>query len=628
MRHEYRHDIQVLRGICVVSVVLFHLFPLLFPSGYLGVDVFFTISGYVLASQVLEIFTTSNRKQNYLFFLKSRFWRLYPAFLSTIAFSLIAIFFLARPSVHERALKQVIYSILQIGDIGAFKFSGNYFDSTPNPFLHFWSLSVEWQFYVLLPLSLIALFSVKDYSVKLFTNFACLVLSISLLLWIYQDFIETKLVEFNFAEFSDGLGYFFSFGRMWQIILGMLVFVIFKESLQSKRSLLQTTAFLGFIFSLFFSNVGGIWGSIIISVLTAFMLSTIWTFKSRNRFAFNRVLAWVGYRSYSVYLVHFPLIVIFNNNVIEFDLSELAEFVCRSILFLVIFSVGHLMFIAFERRFRLYNRPFDRVRIWERRIFLSSCMLTMLIFYHGITAGYYGLNGNLQKPSSQHYIGKNCNGNSPQAIPCVKESNLEKGSVVLLGDSHAEHLSQTFAEVTVRNGYDYYGLGFCPPSLDYYKGKREGCSKFSAESSALVKSIKPDLMVISVFITNPSMARSVSKYINDLRPAAKETVVLYNSPVFKDSLFVDKPIFYGKQLFSKSIEVSKTDLTLSELSRNFAMNLGAKGIATHNLWSVFCDDKVCRRFVNNNWLFIDNNHLSTYGADLLESTFDKLFRDI
>ena len=143
---KYRGDIQVFRGIAVLAVVLFHFKESYFPLGYLGVDVFFVISGFVVTPLILRIFTDQENKEgrfsNLNSFYTRRFYRLAPALAVTLAISAISIFLLGPIDDHQRFALQGIATLLFVGNVGSYKYSGDYFSPNTTPLVHTWSLSV------------------------------------------------------------------------------------------------------------------------------------------------------------------------------------------------------------------------------------------------------------------------------------------------------------------------------------------------------------------------------------------------------------------------------------------------------------------------------------------------------
>lgn len=132
---KYRKDIQALRGLAVLAVVLFHANENYFPLGYLGVDVFFVISGFVVTPMILRIFVyrLSETLSNLKYFYRYRFYRLAPALAVMLTTSGVAIFFLGPVADHQRFARQGMATIFLLGNIGGYKYSGDYFSPNPNP---------------------------------------------------------------------------------------------------------------------------------------------------------------------------------------------------------------------------------------------------------------------------------------------------------------------------------------------------------------------------------------------------------------------------------------------------------------------------------------------------------------
>lgn len=143
---KHRKDIQILRGLAVLAVVLFHSYERTFPLGYLGVDVFFVISGFVVTPLILRIFTRTTFRgkiSSLKYFYERRFYRLAPALTVTLVLSAIAILLLGPIVDHQKFARQGIATLLLLGNFGAYRYSGDYFSPNPNPLIHTWSLSVE-----------------------------------------------------------------------------------------------------------------------------------------------------------------------------------------------------------------------------------------------------------------------------------------------------------------------------------------------------------------------------------------------------------------------------------------------------------------------------------------------------
>ena len=143
----FRRDLQILKGLSIVLVLCYHLKLPLFPSGYIGVDMFFVISGYLIAMA----YNANSNKHTSIEFLIRRARRILPAYLVTLLLTLIVSIFLVNPVELAQLKRSSIYSLLMVPEIG-FWMIGTYFVQEHfRPLLHFWYLGVQIQFYIFVP---------------------------------------------------------------------------------------------------------------------------------------------------------------------------------------------------------------------------------------------------------------------------------------------------------------------------------------------------------------------------------------------------------------------------------------------------------------------------------------------
>ena len=291
----------MLRGVSVLLVVIFHTRQALMPNGYIGVDIFFLISGFVLWPQINNLFfkrdkalslsNQSEEKIGYLKFLKRRYERLIPTFVISLIINLSILLVLSSYSIHKDMSLQAISSMFFIGNLGAETLVGNYFSPQPNPFMHLWSLSAEWQIYIFAPISIVLL--KKLFPIK-FTLALLLISALNLLIQI--------LFELSINS------YYSSFSRIWEFYFGVLTAIYLRKfSLSINSFQLLVIRLIGilslmiiispFEIRVIFSQFLGV------IFFISFLISSppIYT-------RINIVLLWLGDRSYSIYLYHFPLI--------------------------------------------------------------------------------------------------------------------------------------------------------------------------------------------------------------------------------------------------------------------------------------------------------------------------------
>lgn len=154
----YRTDIDGLRALAVLAVIIFHLNPKWLPNGFLGVDIFFVLSGFLITSIIYP--QINNKTFSFIEFYRRRIKRILPIFFIVIATGMLIAYLLYIPQDAIEVGRSAFYSVFFLANI-LFARQGGYFDtsSEEKPFLHIWSLSVEEQFYFIFPIFLILIVS-------------------------------------------------------------------------------------------------------------------------------------------------------------------------------------------------------------------------------------------------------------------------------------------------------------------------------------------------------------------------------------------------------------------------------------------------------------------------------------
>lgn len=297
-RTDFRYDINGLRAIAVIIVLLYHFRVTAFSGGFVGVDVFFVISGYLMTSIIVGGLKSGT-------FTIPTFWwrricRIVPALFVLLLTLLVLGWFFIDPVAYLAVAKEAMSSELFVSNIHFYRQDG-YFDSDSETkwLLHTWSLSVEWQFYLLYPLGVAAI--ARLFGLKWLPMLIGLALASSLVLCILLTAYKASFAFFMFPT------------RAWEMLAGSLVFLYLSEP--------------GKVFSPLVSRVGQIAGvAIIIAASTGFSPANSWpsynalipvlgavlviaTGQSSSGLWHARPVQAIGRWSYSIYLWHWPIVV-------------------------------------------------------------------------------------------------------------------------------------------------------------------------------------------------------------------------------------------------------------------------------------------------------------------------------
>ncbi|MFZ4603727.1 MAG: acyltransferase family protein [Caulobacterales bacterium] len=299
--NAHRPEIDALRGYAILAVLLFHADIPFFSGGFVGVDVFFVISGFLITRLILTDLSTRSFSFGQFFLRRAR--RLAPALLATVALTFIASAVLLSPQRLERMAASAIYAIGFVSNIGFWSERG-YFDTEAElkPLLHTWSLAVEEQFYLFWPLLLLLAErlrrSVNKAAVTPAVLITAAVLSFASCLWMMQKDIDAAFFLTPFRVFEFALG-------------GLVVFLDRGVRLGGALKELVATAGLALIAWSCLTYGPGLpfpgLAALPPCLGAAFALWAGWP-KFLGPVFYSRPMRWLGIISYSLYLVHWPII--------------------------------------------------------------------------------------------------------------------------------------------------------------------------------------------------------------------------------------------------------------------------------------------------------------------------------
>ncbi|MBL7663856.1 MAG: acyltransferase [Bacteriovoracaceae bacterium] len=543
MSKVYRNDIDGLRAIAVLSVILFHLKLTFFKGGFIGVDVFFVISGYLITKNILEQIAETNSFSLWDFYAR-RFKRLFPSIFFVLI--VITIFWLYLGLPHESIdyFKSVKYSVLGFANFFFKKTIGGYFagPSEEMPLLHFWSLAVEEQFYVYW--SLLFYFFKKN-------HLRFILLSILLSFILSEYYLMSAQVNEAFFSVQS---------RIWQLACGGLLAHItlnkkpsFENHFWCVQIIPLASAIILGICVYAFDRLTRFPGALAIlpTCLTIFIIyfnqKTSWL----NILLENKCMVLIGQRSYSLYLWHYPIIAFFLINSATPHLSYV--------------TIGFILVLTFaltEFSFHLVEKPFRYGQFWEKytnpqivKIFLSGMLLMLIVgvFVSKIDFFYKNKYGSeIDTKINERYRAKT------NIVPGNKKL------LILWGDSHAREFGYLFEKMATASDSDFLFMGKreTPPLLDL---------KIFFEQRVTVSK--------NLNIRNLENLKIIKKYKED-HPENSISVVLsarwsHYTSIQPISPFDEKIFFNAKFNQEESIQQFKTSLisTINKL-----MEIGVQNI--------------------------------------------------
>ena len=628
---KYRQDIQVLRGLAVLAVVVFHANETLFPLGYLGVDIFFVISGFVVTPLILRIFSEyeggESRSSNIRLFYRRRFYRLAPALAVTLIFSVVSIFLFAPISIHERFARQGIATLLLAGNLGAYRYSGNYFSPDPNPLVHTWSLSVEEQIYVFLPLLfLLLLYKRKNIKKVVFITLVCIT-TLSLLSFFLPELLQPifSKIGMQASQFS----FYSPTARIWQFTLGGIGFILFQKAnfkVSGKSVKLSWFLISALTFTLFNPFSMGI---VIASLLASSTALLVIANRSLDILPkkFIAVLEWLGDRSYSIYLIHMPLIYLARYSPLT-DIGNGQNRIIQSTLAVIAsFALGSLSYEKIENRYRekgklSTSKPLGLVKSLAGFLILPLAFLVAMD--QGLKRQYWGLVRDTGVHSTfAGNIDVNCKRDSHSGPPCSYLISGATKTVLLIGDSHAVHISQAVVDAARNQKWNSIVWAHSSCHVQFERSKdwqaTDSCIAINLQMKQWVEKNRPNAIIVSQFVYKDSSQVDLRDALSELMTLVPNILLIENNPIFPDARDFGelRPIVMSRYNPPKSFNQSEMQTNDQPASNELAAWALSNGIQTLNSNSLFCMHNTCHRYSNGEWLYIDDDHLSVSGARLM-----------
>jgi len=493
---EYFPVINGMRAIAVIAVIFFHLELSGFQGGYIGVDLFFVISGYLITRNIA--FDLLSKQFSFKQFYIARLRRLAPAMLCTIAFTLALGFFLLPSDGLIRLAGSAIASVLSLANVRFWKASG-YFDvdAMLKPLLHFWSLSIEEQFYLFWPLFLFFLFKFSLNHKKTLLVMA---------LFFLASFISA---QYMVNKMPNTAFYWLQF-RAYEFILGAMLLCLELYFPRVSNSQWQRSNTL-FVFGLACITMAiSIYNKeTLFPGYTALLpciggLLIIYTKQSvlANYLLANKPMLLIGTISYSLYLVHWPIWVYLSHwHFAEFSFIE------KVVILALIFIAGLCLYYSVEKRFR-YSKATNITNNRIRTYGSYALIAFLLVFTSWLIRDHNGFPSRVKSNYPELPLSQvNCryiDGKRHQACVFGKTTNFQH-KVLLLGDSHSMNLRYGLDQFGRTHHIYFESISFagCPPligtELHYHEhsGADNQCKEFSEKINKISQSHEFDKIILS-----------------------------------------------------------------------------------------------------------------------------------
>lgn len=637
----FRHDINGLRAIAVVIVVLFHFGLPGFSGGFVGVDVFFVISGFLMTS---IIFTKLQKNQfSVLEFYLARARRIIPALVTLCIILLLLAWFLLPPYEYERLGKHVVGAATFLSNIVFFKEAG-YFDATSHEkwLLHTWSLSVEWQFYIIYPVLILALRKM----------FSMALIPWLLLVFAFGSFLLSAFLPDRWAV----AGFYLLPTRAWEMMVGGLVFLF---ALKAPKKLAPLTEFVGLfliVISTLLMDASVKWPGwlAVLPVVGAALILV--AAREDSLVTNNRVAQYLGATSYSLYLWHWPVVVGLN----LFDVTQSPLWIVIGIVLSMLFA--HLSYRFVEQYWRAPPQkihPLRPLSVYASVLIVITGAAFFIFRYEGIparvdtyvaTADWEQRNRN---PRTECFV---VPGTDPSSPMCIFGKNTEKVAVIVIGDSHSNATINAIAEAipAEQGGALFLGADGCISPVNISTPYFANCGLYNQKILAYLRENFPDIPVVVVNhltekLLNPgNIMANRAIYLDgkpnthqDFAPAflqhytesicgiAAARRVFIVQPIPEMGVNVPQMITRAKLYGGREIDVSvsrdiydENNAVIRHLNDHTAKTCGAE---TLDPIAFLCDEETCFGSVKNRPLYYDDDHLSEYGNRFLTPMFSKIW---
>lgn len=614
-----------MRAFAVLSVIGYHF--KIISGGFIGVDIFFVISGFLVSKQIKS--KLKNNNFSFKSFFEARIRRIFPA----LTFLCIVIafwgWFFDVPRHYLGTIRNIIAALFFVSNY-AFNGTHGYFDiaSETKALLHSWSLSVEAQFYLLLPILLFL-------SCRLYKNKSQYVLI---------AFFTFSLI---FGLQIESKGFYSLLSRAWEFLAGALIASVSFQALAKYKNAIFLLLLTGLLLSVLIISNEKNWPTFttLIPVMLAVFFIIAMENTKNNIFVFNRPMQFIGNISYSLYLWHWPTLVLAN----QFFENQLTIHI-KFWLLVFIFFISYISWRYIERPFRnkeVVTSPVF-IRLVIAILIITSIFGIFVIKTHGFPnrlkdyVARPSLQGWEKTPRAECFIDRKHN--APKKF-CTygASSKPEDAELILWGDSNANQYVTPLTKAVIDKLMTglIATMASCQPYMPEYASFVNDieCSKFNENTAKFIKKSKNiNIVVIGRDYGGRNMPIDATlSLVKDLVHSGKKVILL--GPIPKPNMDVEY-IWTIRQIKSRkpieNIEINNDQnvdqfLIFKALRGRLSDEIKQDKLVLINPLEKLCKQENCYAVRDGIAIFRDENHLTEIAAQNFESDFkealDKLHKN-
>jgi len=659
---SYRADIQGLRAIAVLLVLLFH-FETRLKGGYLGVDMFFVISGFVIASSTLREVDRTDMF-SWSAFLHRRVRRLLPGIAVVAISTAILSMLLLSPFGPQKETAKMLLSAASY-TTNFILMPQSYFSLDPkaNPLLHLWSLAVEEQFYFVWPFAITLFVGIRKRLPAIVSRSLVWVAVLGVVLascWLFlmcsmngpdvndyrwfKPFIQRDITPEHFAFYSP-------FTRAWEFVIGVLVAQLLRLKTMAFAPKLGSAivccgsglVIFGLIWASKFPEIQhdmnwstNTWATIAVVVGTGLCIFGGADDNLLRRIISIRPLTLIGNCSYSIYLLHWPIWVLLitsfkqTNNVIV-------------LAFALSLGLGWLQYQFIEEPIRSRKSLSSATTLRFIGVFGLVAVVGFAVMSYATPKIAVYLAGKKPDELSLHIIEQPCVGERFQlesAQSCLYSAANEQGTAILVGDSMAKSLSDGFVLATNSQGLNGYIFSYPGCSFQLFDSPftaTSECAGWRADVLSALQQLQPKVLVIanlnSLYVDPPlpdwnvedtqliwgSELTRTLKALSDLRT---QVIIAQPPPRFAYDLRYDLSLLWPNTVKEpRDIVVARRD-AINAIEQNAIAELSFIQPIL-NFTDQFCNNNICDPKIGREFMFEDNDHLSVDGSRLVATQLER-----